>query len=456
VKFFIQAILTMLLLATANANDNESSATIPLSSTVNELQTPADDNNEPALGIRELLDTESLSQYWTTSLDTLMEKHALSTTFLGKGIASACMVLIAFILYIVLKRIIKNLILKAVNLAKVKIGSERIALYTSVYINILLVAIILSLFLVLTGVWIENAQSSFIYQKLSDAVQFVSTISILFILGTLTFESVSNLADRFFTRLGRTESARLQTLLPIARNAINVSIFLLFGITFISELGINIMPLLAGAGVIGFAIGFGAQTLVKDVITGFIIIFEDLVQIGDVVTVGGKSGLVEKITIRKIQLRSLDGVVSTIPFSEISIVENMTKEYSYYLFNIGIAYRESPDDVIEVLRGIGAEMQADSDFKNVILEPIEILGVDAFADSAIIIKARIKTAPIMQWSVGREFNRRMKYRFDEAGIEIPFPHRTIYFGEDKDGRSPSANICLKTEKSANDANAETT
>jgi small conductance mechanosensitive channel len=174
------------------------------------------------------------------------------------------------------------------------------------------------------------------------------------------------------------------------------------------------------------------------------IIFEDLIQIGDVVNLGGRSGLVEKITIRKVQLRGLDGTVYTVPFGEINIVDNLTKEFSYYLMDIGVAYRENTDEVVRCLKKIDEELRQDKDFRNKILEPLDILGVDKFADSAVIIKARIKTRPIEQWNVGREFNRRMKFEFDKRGIEIPFPHQTLYFGEDKSGRAPSATLKLAT------------
>jgi small conductance mechanosensitive channel len=142
-------------------------------------------------------------------------------------------------------------------------------------------------------------------------------------------------------------------------------------------------------------------------------------------------------------LRNLSGHVHTIPFSTVDTVTNLTKEYSYSVFEVGVAYREDTDAVTEVLREIGAEMQADPELGPLILEPLDVMGVDKFDDSAVVIKARFKTAPIKQWTVGREFNRRMKKRFDALGIEIPFPHRTLFFGEDKAGRAPAARIALE-------------
>lgn len=205
----------------------------------------------------------------------------------------------------------------------------------------------------------------------------------------------------------------------------------------LSELGVNIAPLLAGAGVLGLAIGFGSQALVKDVITGFFILVEDSISIGDVVTVSGHTGVVNQITIRTIRLRDVSGNVHTIPFSEVTTIVNMTKTFSYALLEIGVAYRENIDDVIEVIKEIGHELEKDLDVQEDILEPIEVLGLDQFADSAVVIKARIKTKPLKQWRVKRAYNLLMKRKFDELGIEIPFPHVTVYAGEDKDGNAPA-------------------
>lgn len=156
----------------------------------------------------------------------------------------------------------------------------------------------------------------------------------------------------------------------------------------------------------------------------------------------------EKITIRKVQLRDMAGTVYTVPFSEITIVENLTKDFSHYVFDVGIAYRENPDEVIAVLKEIDAEMRQDAEFKDDILDPLEVMGVDKFADSAVMLKARIKTKPIKQWRIGREFNRRMKHAFDKHGIEIPFPHRTQYFGEDRAGSAPPARIEVRRSSDA--------
>jgi small conductance mechanosensitive channel len=215
-------------------------------------------------------------------------------------------------------------------------------------------------------------------------------------------------------------------------------------LSVLSEVGFNIGPLLAGAGVIGLAIGFGSQKLVQDVITGLFILIEDTLAVGDVVRLDADhSGVVEGISIRSVTLRDLSGNVHTLPFSEVKTILNMTKEWSYYVFEVGVAYREDIDHVMEVLRELGRELEADPEWGSAIAEPLEVLGLDKFADSAVIIKARIKIdPPLRQWAVGREFNRRMKARFDAEGIEIPFPHQTIYFGVDQKGNAPPAHIAL--------------
>jgi len=164
--------------------------------------------------------------------------------------------------------------------------------------------------------------------------------------------------------------------------------------------------------------------------------------VGDVVQIAGKSGLVEKVNLRMIILRDLAGHVHYVRNGQIDTVTNMTKEFSFYVFDIGVAYREDTDQVVEVIKQVDEDLRQDPTLGRDILEPIEILGLDQFADSAVVIKARIKTKPIRQWAVGREFNRRLKKAFDERDIEIPFPHVTLYMGEPKEGPAAPANVNL--------------
>lgn len=222
---------------------------------------------------------------------------------------------------------------------------------------------------------------------------------------------------------------RADTLASIIRKALTTVLWFVALMTALRQLGFDLAPILAGAGVAGVALGFGAQSIVKDVISGFFLLIENQIRVNDVCVLNGTGGLVEEINLRTTVLRSLDGVVHIFPNGSITSISNMTREFSFYVFDVGVAYKEDTDKVSQVLREIGAEMQAHEEFKDSILEPLEVLGVDKFADSAVIVKARIKTQPIRQWAVGREMNRRIKKRFDELGIEIPFPHMSLYFGE---------------------------
>lgn len=233
----------------------------------------------------------------------------------------------------------------------------------------------------------------------------------------------------------RASGGRLRTLLPLARNAARAALWAVAGLMVLSEIGIDIGPLLAGAGVAGIAVGFGAQSLVKDAITGVFILVEDSVAIGDVVDLGGHSGIVEGMTLRTVRLRDLGGDVHIVPFGEIGSVLNKSKEYSYALVEAGVAYGEDVDAVIATLRAVGEEVRNDPDYGADVLEPLHVLGLDSFGDSSVNIRVRLKTRPNRQWRVRREFHRRMKRAFDAAGIEIPFPHRTVTIARD-DGAAP--------------------
>jgi len=195
------------------------------------------------------------------------------------------------------------------------------------------------------------------------------------------------------------------------------------------EVGLDIGPILAGAGVLGLAVGFGAQNLVRDVMSGLFMLIENQIRVNDVAVINGTGGQVEEINLRTTVLRGLDGTVHVFPHGAITSLSNMTREYSFYVFDTGVAYKEDTDRVVEVLQEIADELRQDEMYRSDILAPLEILGVDRFADSAVIIKSRLKTAPIRQWAVGREMNRRIKKKFDEVGIEIPFTNRSLYFGE---------------------------
>ena len=273
---------------------------------------------------------------------------------------------------------------------------------------------------------------------LTDGLKILLILILMFV-----FIKLANLfTDRLFKRYKKDKQAgdeefkkRADTLSSVAASILKVCILIIAAITIMGQLDIPIGPVLASAGIVGVALGFGAQHLVKDVISGFFILLDDQIRVGDVVQIAGKGGLVESINLRMTILRDLAGNVHYVRNGEIDVVTNMTKEYSRYVFDVGVAYRENVDEVIDVIKEVDENLRNDPQFKDDILEPIEILGLDQFSDSSIIIKARTKTKPIRQWAVGREFNRRLKRRFDEKDIEIPFPHVTLYMGQDKDGQS---------------------
>lgn len=290
----------------------------------------------------------------------------------------------------------------------------------------------------------------------SEAGRFVIGRGIMIVLivgvAVVTWEIVGALIERYLAATDAdgksvTRSQRARTLLPLLRNVFTVVLTIVVTMTVLSEIGLNIAPLLAGAGVVGLAVGFGAQTLVKDVITGVFILLEDSISAGDVIDVAGHSGVVEAVTIRTIRLRDVSGTIHTVPFSDVSSIKNMTRDYSFAFMEIGVAYREDIDAIIPIIEELGADLRADPEFAGKILEDIQVQGLDRFDDSAVIVRARIKTKPLQQWGVRRAFNLRMKRRFDELGIEIPFPHQTIYFGEDREGNAPAAPVRMISEPS---------
>jgi small conductance mechanosensitive channel len=236
---------------------------------------------------------------------------------------------------------------------------------------------------------------------------------------------------------------RLKTLLRVIKW---LGTILVIGMTvymLLDSFGINMAPFLAGAGILGLAFGFGGQYLIRDIINGLFILIEDQYRINDVVKIGDHGGLVESINLRMTRLRDLEGRAIYIPNGEIKTVINFTKDFSHAVLSIGIAYKENIDRVMMIIKELGQEIRNDSHFGRLILDDLEMLGVEELADSQVTIKFRIKTLPIKQWEVAREFRRRLKNQLDKLGIEIPFPHRTLYWGSEK--------VCgNKAEKSPSD------
>ncbi|MCI0530397.1 MAG: mechanosensitive ion channel family protein [candidate division Zixibacteria bacterium] len=225
------------------------------------------------------------------------------------------------------------------------------------------------------------------------------------------------------------EEKRAQTLGTVLRTTLSVLIYAVAIMMIATEFGFSIAPLIAGAGIGALAIGFGAQTLVKDFINGFIILLENQIRVGDVVQVAGNAGLVESVNLRYTRLRDLEGRVHIIPNGSIEVATNFTREWSRALMDIGVAYKEDVDRVISVLNEVAENLRKDPVFSQYILEPLTVLGLDSFGDSSVNMKIYFKTLPLKQWDVAREYRKRVKKAFDEKGIELPFPHRTVYIGK---------------------------
>lgn len=228
---------------------------------------------------------------------------------------------------------------------------------------------------------------------------------------------------------------RMKTLSKLINWLSGIVIFIIVAYFILENFGFSVAPLLAGAGIAGIAFGFGGQYLIRDLINGIFILLEDQYRINDVVKIGDCSGLVEEINLRITTLRDLDGRVIIIPNGEIKTVINYTKGYAQALLDIRVAYKENVDRVMEVIKKIGKELRGDAYYGRLIIGDLEMLGVDDFADSAVVIKFRMKTLPIKQWDVMREFRRRLKNKFDELGIEMPFPQRTLHWGENQENRA---------------------
>lgn len=236
------------------------------------------------------------------------------------------------------------------------------------------------------------------------------------------------------------ENKRIDTIARVFRYIVNIFITVMAGIQILNEVGISIAPILAAAGVAGVAIGFGAQSLVKDYFAGFFLLLENQVRQGDVVEAGGKSGLVEEVTLRYVKMRDYSGNVHYVPNGTITTVTNMSREFAQSVIDVGVAYRENVEEVISVMKEVGQVLRKDDDFKYKILEDLEMAGVDQLADSAVIIRCRFKVLPLEQWGVRREYFKRLKTAFDEKGIEIPFPHLTVYQGSNQQGSAPALHI----------------
>lgn len=277
------------------------------------------------------------------------------------------------------------------------------------------------------------------------AASALASIAGILVFGFLVWLALVSWVDfRLNPDYGSTPTAREQTLLSLLKNAVTIVLIVIIGMFVLSELGVDIAPLIASAGVLGLAIGFGAQKLVQDLITGVFIQFENAMNVGDVVTLGGTTGVVEKLTIRSVSLRDVHGAFHIIPFSSVDLVSNFNKDYGNFVCDMGIAYRENVDDGKDAMHAAFEELRA-GPLGAHIIDDLQWFGVQTLGDSAVVLRARIKCAPGQQWAVGRAYNEICKRIMDERGIEIPFPHQTIYFGADKNGEAPPLRVARPEE-----------
>jgi small conductance mechanosensitive channel len=306
-------------------------------------------------------------------------------------------------------------------------------------LRLIVIAVVVGAALSIAGLWNLDAWlASEFGLRLTGGLVSVGLILLGAFLVWLAFASWVDW--RLNPEVGRPPSSRETTLLSLLRNAVAIAILVVTLMFALSELGLDIAPLLASAGVLGLAIGFGAQKLVQDVITGVFIQLENAMNVGDVVTANATTGVVEKLTIRSVSLRDLQGVYHVIPFSSVDMVSNYMRDFSYAVVDMGVAYREDVEEARQAMHDAFDALRAEPEHGSQILGEMEWFGVNAFADSAVVLRARIKTLPGKQWGVQRAYNGHVKRIFDARGIEIPFPHQTIYFGEDKRGAAPPLHV----------------
>ncbi|MES2729482.1 MAG: mechanosensitive ion channel domain-containing protein [Pseudomonadota bacterium] len=387
-------------------------------------ETTADPNatteETPAAALSQAMGINASTDHFLARYNDFLQSYDLNTTVIGRAVLTLLSILVLGCVWVLINKAITRLHNRLQRLRdKYNLTHNRFRLYTRLIRFSASVAMLCLLTYTNAVIWgVDNigfVRNDFAIQLLKNVLNI--TIVSIFALGM--WEAINLYIEGMLLKKDSMNTNRMRTVIPIIRNIAVVIFGSLFGLVLLSELGIDIMPLLAGAGVIGIAIGFGAQTMVKNYIAGLTIIMEDLMQVGDVVHLAGRRGVIEQITIRKVQLRGVDGNVHTIPFSEITVIENMTKDFSYYVMDVGVSYREDTDKIIGYLREIAHELRDDEAFKGLIDEELEVMGVDRLNETGVIIKARLKTVPGQQWRVGREFNRRMKYKFDIHDVELP-------------------------------------
>lgn len=280
----------------------------------------------------------------------------------------------------------------------------------------------------LTHLGAENTAEAFVLIK--TLLRIFLIVGIAYVLNRLSKKIISQLRDRLAGRNDNNieEIKRMNTLSMVLRYIVTTVIMAITVVEILHELGISIAPVLAAAGVVGLAVGFGAQSLVKDYFNGFFLLLENQIRKDDVVEIADKAGLVEEITLRYIKMRDYEGNVHYVPNGQITTVTNKSRDFAFAVMDVGVAYKENIAQVMQVMQTVGAELFNDPAYSPKILDKLEIAGVDNLGDSAVMIKCRFKVLPLEQWTIKREYLKRIKNAFDAQQIEIPFPHLTVYQG----------------------------
>jgi moderate conductance mechanosensitive channel len=321
--------------------------------------------------------------------------------------------------------VIHRLLRQADDAAVQRAGVKgRLVTYQPVLGAVLRMAVGIAAVLGLLQVWGLPALSWLLQAELGGRLlRTLGSVALTVALAVGVWEGVNLAIERHLAGLAASaqvaRSARLRTLLPMFRTTLLVAICIVVTMIVLAEIGLNIAPLLAGAGVLGVALGFGSQRLVQDVITGLFLLLENTMQVGDVVTLGGMSGTVENLSIRTIRLRALDGSMHIVPFSAVTTVTNMSRDFGYAVVDVSIGLNEDPERVGDVLRDVAATMRREDRWSPAISADLDVLGIDRFIDNALVLRTRIRTTPSQRWAVGRELNRRIKQRFDELAIQSP-------------------------------------
>ncbi len=372
-----------------------------------------------------------------------IDQETLINRFLPVAIIIVIAIILFFLIKFLLNKLSDFLIDKFKKDEKTKEESENNIksiinlISTLLRLTILVVAILISLNILDLIKFPQFTLSALVNWLLGSGINILVTILAIYVFLRLTTVIIDRVKISVLskyeneTTLERIDKIkRAETLSKLAGYILRVIIWVSGVLTILGQFNVNVAPLLASAGIIGVAIGFGSQNLIKDVLQGAFILIENQYHVGDVVKIAGVAGIVEDFNIRYTRMRNLSGSVFFIPNGEIKVVENMTKEWSRALLDFQVAYKEDVDRVMTIIKEVADGLLEEENYKNRILEPMEILGVEELADSGVTIRTLIKTIPLQQWDIGRELRRRVKNEFDKQGIEIPFPHVTLAIGEE--------------------------